>query len=407
MIKHPDAVSRGVRKIMVGDHAVAEAVKMARVNVVSAYPITPQTLIVERLSEIIDKGELKADFIRVESEFAALASVYGASAAGARAFTATSSHGLFYMYEMLWWAAASRLPLVMAVVTRTLGPPWNIHDEHTDLLAIRDSGWIIGMASSVQEAFDMTLTAFRISEDERVLLPVAVGLDGFVLSHTTEPIYVPYQEDVDAWLPPRNPKVPYVIEPGGEPITLGNLPKSDLYHELHKAYMDESMNEAKKVIAEAYNEYSKLTGRSYEPLIECYRCSDAKYLAVTMGAWSGDAEVAVNELRNEGYQVGLIRIRYIRPFPDDEISEHVNGVKGVIVFDKDYSMGFGGILAGELMGLVPSNVSFKGVVAGLAGVDVSPSEFKAIIRDFINETEANGTMRVRKWWYIPNINGGD
>ncbi len=407
MINQSQVSSRGIRRIMVGDHAVAEAVKLARVNVISAYPITPQTLIVERLSEMVERGELKADFIRVESEFSALASVYGAAAAGARAFTATSSHGLFYMYEMLWWAAASRLPLVMAVVTRTLGPPWNIHDEHTDILAIRDSGWIIGMASDVQEVFDMTLTAFKLSEDERVLLPVAIGLDGFILSHTIEPLYIPSQEDVDSWLPPRNPKVPYVIEPGGEPVTLGNLPRMDVYHELHRAYMDEAMDKAKNVLHEVYSEYGKLTGRYYEPLVECYRCSDAKYVAVTMGAWSGDAKVAVDELRDGGYPVGLIRIRYIRPFPDEELATYINGVRGIVVFDRDYSAGFGGVLAGELMGLVPSNVSFKGVIAGLGGVDVSPSDFRDVIVNFINDVERDGYLRVRKWWYIPSVNGGD
>ncbi|WP_069806789.1 pyruvate ferredoxin oxidoreductase [Vulcanisaeta thermophila] len=395
------AVARQVRKVLVGDHAVAEAVRLARVQVISAYPITPQTLIVERISEMISKGELKADFIRVESEFAALATVYGAAAGGARAFTATSSHGLFYMYEMLWWAAASRLPLVMAVVTRVVGPPWNIHNEHSDLLAIRDSGWVIGMAQNVQEVFDMTLTAFRISEDERVLLPVAVGLDGFILSHTAEPLDVPSQEDVDSFLPPRNPRIPYVVEPNGEAITMGNLPKDDVYHAILKELMDESMENAKKVIAEVYGEYGKLTGRNYGPLTECYRCGDAKYIVISMGAWTGDILNAVNRLRNEGYPVGVLRIRYLRPFPDEEISSWINGVKGVLVFDRDYSAGYGGVLAGEIMGLVPHNVSFKGVIAGVGGFDVSVDEFAELIRDFIDKTERDGPMRVRKSWYIP------
>ena len=394
---------RQVRRVMVGDHAVAEAVKLARVNVISAYPITPQTLIVERLSEMVERGELKAEFIRVESEFAALASVYGAAVGGARAFTATSSHGLFYMYEMLWWAASSRIPLVMAVVTRAIGPPWNIHDEHTDLLAIRDSGWIVGMASSVQEAFDMVLTAFKISEDERVLLPVAIGLDGFILSHTAEPLDIPSQEDVDSWLPPRNPKVPYVIEPGGEAVTMGNLPSDDAYHELLKLYMDEAMEDAKWVIKDAYREYGKLTGRDYGGLVECIMCSDAKYLAVSMGAWSGDVREAVRELREEGYPVGLMRIRYIRPFPAEEVEDAVSGVRGVIVFDRDYSAGLGGVLAHEVMGLVPSSTSFKGVIAGLAGVDVKVGEFKDLIRGFIEDVERNGPIRVRKAWHIPRV----
>jgi pyruvate ferredoxin oxidoreductase alpha subunit len=399
------SLAKQVKKVLVGDHAVAEAVKLARVNVISAYPITPQTLIVERISEMIERGELKADYIRVESEFAALATVYGAAAGGARAFTATSSHGLFYMYEMLWWAAASRVPLVMAVVTRVLGPPWNIHDEHSDLLAIRDSGWIIGMAQNVQEAFDMTLTAFKISEDEKVLLPVAIGLDGFILSHTAEPLDIPSQEDVGSWLPPRNPRIPYTIEPGGEPITMGNLPKNDVYHALLKKYMDESMENAKKVIAEVYDEYGKLTGRNYGPLTECYRCSDARYIAVSMGAWSGDIMGAIERLRDEGYPVGLLRIRYLRPFPEEDITAWINGAKGVIVFDRDYSAGLGGVLASEISGFIPSNVSFEGVLAGLGGFDVSPDEFRGIIKEFIDKTEREGPIKIRKYWYIPKVEG--
>ncbi|KUO90650.1 MAG: pyruvate ferredoxin oxidoreductase [Thermocladium sp.] len=400
-----ETIQKQTRKVLVGDHAVAEAVKLARVQVISAYPITPQTLIVERLAEMVDGKEMDARFIRVESEFAALASVYGAAAGGARAFTATSSHGLFYMYEMLWWAAASRLPLVMAVVTRSLGPPWNIHDEHTDLMAIRDSGWIIGMAQNVQEAFDMTLASYKITEDPRVLLPVAIGLDGFILSHTAEVLETPGQDVIDSWLPPRDPRVPYLIEPGGEPITMGNMVKSDSYHMLLKKMMDDSMSEARKVIQDTFNSYAKLTGRNYGGLVECINCSDANYFVVSMGAWSGDLLKAVNDLRMEGYRVGMLRIRFVRPFPEEEIAAIASSAKGIMVFDRDYSAGFGGVLAGEIMGLVPPTVSFKGVLAGLAGVDVSPSDFKEAIKGFIDETEELGPMRIRKEWLMPRMGG--
>ncbi|MEB3816668.1 MAG: pyruvate ferredoxin oxidoreductase, partial [Desulfurococcales archaeon] len=182
---------------LTGNYAVAYAVKLARVQVISAYPITPQTTIVEKLSEMVDTGELKAKMIRVESEHAALAAVFGAASAGARAFTATSSHGLLYMHEVVWWAAASRIPLVMAVVARAIGPPWNIHVDHQDIFDQRDSGWIISVAQENQEVLDLTLQAFRISEDPRVYLPVMVGLDGFILSHTMAPVDVPDQSEVD------------------------------------------------------------------------------------------------------------------------------------------------------------------------------------------------------------------
>jgi Pyruvate:ferredoxin oxidoreductase and related 2-oxoacid:ferredoxin oxidoreductases, alpha subunit len=192
-----------LKTALTGNYAVAHAVRLAKPHVIAAYPITPQTTIVEKLSEFVAKGELKASFVNVESEFSALAVVYGAAMAGARAFTATSSHGLFYMYEMLWWAAGSRAPIVMAVVTRTLGPPWNIHDEHNDILAIRDSGWAVAMASNVQEVLDLTIQAFRLAES--AYIPVAVGLDGFVLSHTVETIELPPQEAVDEFLRPEGP----------------------------------------------------------------------------------------------------------------------------------------------------------------------------------------------------------
>ncbi|GGP20028.1 pyruvate ferredoxin oxidoreductase [Thermocladium modestius] len=402
-----ETIQRQARKVLVGDHAVAEAVKLARAQVISAYPITPQTLIVERLAEMVDNKEINAKFIRVESEFAALASVYGASAGGARAFTATSSHGLFYMYEMLWWAAASRLPLVMAVVTRSLGPPWNIHDEHTDIMAIRDSGWIIGMAQNVQEALDMTLTAYKITEDPRVLLPVAVGLDGFILSHTAEVLEVPSQEVVDGWLPPRDPRIPYVIEPGGEPITMGNMVKSDAYHMLLKKMMDEAMDEAKTVIRDVFASYAKLTGRNHGDLVECINCQNSDYVVVATGAWSGDIMKAISDLREEGYSVGFLRIRFLRPFPEEAVMDIASRAKGIIVFDRDYSTGLGGIIATEIMGLVPQSVSFKGVIAGLAGVDVAPSEVKTAIKDFIDDTEKNGPIRVRKTWLMQKMEGDE
>lgn len=402
-----ETIQRQARKVLVGDHAVAEAVKLARTQVISAYPITPQTLIVERIAEMVDNKEINAKFIRVESEFAALASVYGASAGGARAFTATSSHGLFYMYEMLWWAAASRLPLVMAVVTRSLGPPWNIHDEHTDLMAIRDSGWIIGMAQNVQEALDMTLAAYKITEDPRVLLPVAVGLDGFILSHTAEVLEVPSQEAVDGWLPPRDPHIPYVIEPGGEPITMGNMVRSDAYHMLLKKMMDEAMDEAKNVIRDVFASYAKLTGRSQGDLVECINCQNSDYVVVAAGAWSGDIMKAISDLREEGYNVGFLRIRFLRPFPEEAIMNIASRAKGMIIFDRDYSTGLGGIMATEIMGLVPHSVSFKGVIAGLAGVDVTPSEVKAAIKDFIDDTEKNGPIRIRKTWLMQKMEGDE
>jgi pyruvate ferredoxin oxidoreductase alpha subunit len=270
---------------LTGNYAVAHAVKLARVEVISAYPITPQTTIVEKLSEMVEKGELKAKVVRVESEHSALAAVFGAASGGARAFTATSSHGLLYMHEVVWWAAGARIPLVMAVVTRAIGPPWNIHVDHQDILDQRDSGWIISIAQENQEVLDLTIQAFRISEDPRVYLPMMVGLDGFILSHTRAPVDVPEQETVDRFLPPR--RQPYVISPESN-LVMGNIAPDEI-HYMMRYSMAEAMEAAKKVIEEVDREWGKLTGRSYGGLVECYKCESADYLIVSAGSWSGDA----------------------------------------------------------------------------------------------------------------------
>ncbi|MEZ0248125.1 MAG: transketolase C-terminal domain-containing protein [Thermoproteus sp.] len=366
-----------IKTALTGNYAVANAVKMARPHVISAYPITPQTTIVEKLSEFVAKGELKASFINVESEFSALAVVYGAAMAGARAFTATSSHGLFYMYEMLWWAAASRAPIVMAVVTRTLGPPWNIHDEHNDILAIRDSGWAVAMASTVQEAFDLTLQAFRLAESAYV--PVAVGLDGFVLSHTVETIELPPQEVVDKFLPPRNPDLPLRFRPG-EPITMGNVPLDDRIHAEHLKNIYKAHQEAKRAIYTMDVEYGKLTGRGYGGMVEKYELDGAKFAVVCMGAWCGDAKEAVKALRREGMPVGLMRLRFVRPFPDEEV-EALAGLDRVVVFDRDITPA-GGVLGREVASILGRD-RVTNVLAGLAGVDFKAEDFRKAVKHAI------------------------
>ncbi len=383
---------------LTGNYAVAYAVKLARVQVVSAYPITPQTTIVEKLSEMIEKGEMNARMIRVESEHSALAAAYGAASAGARAFTATASHGLLYMHEVVWWAAGSRVPLVMAVVTRAIGPPWNIHVDHQDIMDQRDTGWIIAMAQENQEVLDLTLQAFRISEDPRVYLPVMVGLDGFILSHTRAPVDVPDQELVDEWLPPR--RQPYVIAPETN-LVMGNI-APDEEHYMMRYSMAAAMEAAKQVIEEVDREFGEVFGRSYGGLIDCYRCSDADYFVVLMGSWAGDAKQAVDQLREEGYRVGVARIRFLRPWPREKLLEAASGAKGVIVFDRAVSMGSVGPLFMEVaQTLYPTGVSMRGVIAGLAGVDVSAQMFAEEIRAFVNEVEERGALYDPARWLIP------
>jgi len=388
------------RKVLIGNHAVAEAVKLARAQVIAAYPITPQTLIVEKLAEMVEKGELNAKFIRIDSEHSALAAVLGAVAAGARAFTATSSHGLLYMYEVVWWAANARLPMVMTIVTRSIAPPWNIHSDHNDLLTMRDSGWIISMAESVQEAFDLTLQGFKISEDERVLLPFVVGLDAFQLSHTAEVVDIPNQKIVDEWLPPRNPYIPYVLEPG-QNFAVGNIGPNEYTMEL-RWYMYDAMKRAKEVIKEVDRDYAKIGGRSYGGLVERYKTSDAKYIVVTMGAWSGDAKEAVDELRDEGIPVGLLRLRFIRPFPIEELRELAFGAKAFLVVDRAMSMGYWGILGIEISAAIKEITQIRNIIAGLGGVDVSVDDFYNLFKKNIEKIECGEIREVISIeWYMP------
>lgn len=364
---------------LTGNYAVAYAVKMSKPAVIAAYPITPQTSIVEKLSEFVEKGELNARFVNVESEFAAMSVVYGAAMAGARVFTATSSHGLLYMYEAAWWASLSRAPIVMAVATRTIGPPWNIHVEHNDILTLRDSGWIISMAESVQEAFDVTIQAFRIAET--VYLPVAVGVDGFILSHSTEPVEIPPQELVDKFLPPRNPALPLDLRPGN-PITFGNLPSDNRIHARHKVEVYKAHQEAKAVINQTDREFGKIFGRTYGGLVEWYKASDAKHVAVCAGAWCSDAKNAVDALREKGVPVGLMRLRFIRPLPTEEIQK-LDQYDVVVVYDRDITPA-GGILGLEISSIL-TKAPVVNIIAGIAGVDFDNKGFYETLSEAMRE----------------------
>lgn len=301
---------------LTGNYAVAYATKMAKPHVIAAYPITPQTSIVEKLAEFVEKGELNASFVNVESEFAAMSVVYGAAMAGARAFTATSSHGLLYMYEATWWTALSRAPV-----------------------------------------------------------------DGFVLSHSTEPVEIPPQEVVDKYLPPRRPDVPMLLRPG-EPVTFGNLPSDNKIHARHKvAAVYEAQQEAKKVISQADEEYGRLTGRRYGGLVEWYRAGDAKHIVVCAGAWCSDAKHAVDSLRARGVPVGLMRIRFVRPFPREEVAK-LDQYETAVVYDRDITP-VGGILGLEVKAAL-SRARVVNIVAGIAGVDFDSRHFYETIQNAID-----------------------
>ncbi len=367
-------------ELLSGNQAVTEAVRLARTQVVAAYPITPQTTIIEAIADHIAAGRMDCDYITVESEHSAMAAVIGASLGGVRTFTASSSQGLALMHELLHWAGGSRLPIVMANVNRALGPPWNIWSDHTDSMAQRDTGWMQVYAETNQEALDMTLQAFRVAEDPRVQLPAMVMLDAFVLSHTYMPVDVPAQGVADAFLPAFRPG--QAIEPRERAVfgtfSPPNLCYMELRHDIHAA-----MEAAGAVWAEVEQEYAKATGRPALGPLEEYRTEGADAVLLASGSLAATAREAVDRLRDEGLKVGLVRLRFFRPFPRRELQELASRFRAIGVVDRAYSFGGGGPVALEvrsaLAGLAdgPRLASF---VAGLGGRDVRPDHLADLLR---------------------------
>ena len=351
--------------VATGNKAVAAAVKQACPSVVAAYPITPQTEIVEQIAEYVTSGELRSQYIPVESEHSAMAACIGASVTGARTFTATSSHGLHYMHEMVNWAAGARLPIVMANVNRALGPGWNIWAEHTDAFQERDTGWLQVYVGSVQEAYDATLMAFRIAEHESVLLPVMVNLDGFLLSHSMHPLET---VEIGGFIPPL--RLPHAIDTA-HPMGYGTLTGPDQYFKL-RWDIERSMRNSVGVIRETEDEFAKRFGRRYDA-VEEYWCDDAEVVVVAMGTLGKEAEVAVDLLRKEGIPAGSMRIRWLRPFPRLDLSG-----RDVVVIDRDYSFGFGGVIARSLA--ATEGAKPFSVIAGLGGQEVTYDDIAGFVR---------------------------
>jgi pyruvate ferredoxin oxidoreductase alpha subunit len=360
--------------------AVSEAVKLARAEAIAAYPITPQTHIVEELAQMVADGDLDAEFIMVESEHSAMSACCGTSAVGARTFTATASQGLALMHEMLFIASGLRLPIVMAIANRALSAPLSIWGDQSDVMAERDCGWIQFFAETGQEAFDLTIQAFRVAEDRRVLTPTIVNIDGFTLSHVVEPLEIETQEDVDAFLPPYEPLVR--LDPDS-PVTMGPVGFPELYTEIKKQ-QNEALLGAYPVILEVWDEFEKKFGRAYHP-VEKYRSEDAETLIYMAGATAGTARVAVDGMRDEGKKVGLVRTRLWRPYPFDDIREAVAGSKVVAVVDRALSFGGpGGPMCSELRSaLYPlaEKPAVQSYIAGLGGRDIMIENFRQIVED--------------------------
>jgi len=353
--------------------AAAEAVKQANVDVISAYPITPQTHIVEHLSELVANGELEAEFIPVESEHSALSVCVGSEAVGARSFTCTSSQGLALMSEITYIVSSMRLPMVMIVANRALSGPISIWNDHSDVMLIRDCGWIQLFAENGQDAYDNVFCAYRLAEDHKVLLPVIINMDGFILSHMIEPIEFLEQEKVQQFLPRYRPL--HRLHPDS-PVTMGGIALPGIYLETKKA-QEVAILSSMPTILETWKAFGDMTGRYYSP-VEAYKNKDAETMLVTMGSFGETASVAVDMMREEGRSVGLAKIRLWRPFPFDAFKSAALQAKRLVVIDRALSIGAGGPVAAEVKASLygeaerPSVYNF---VAGISGRDVTPSDF--------------------------------
>lgn len=363
-----------------GNYAIAYAVKAVGPDVIAAYPITPQTAIVEKLAEFIAQGELDAEYIHVESEHSAMSAIVGAAATGARVFTATSSQGLGLMYEILFIASSLRLPAVMGLVTRAYSAPINIWCDHGDFMSAADTGWIQYMSTSNQEAYDAVIMAYKISEDPRVLLPTMVSIDGFIQSHTIEPVKLEDEEEIKKFVPRRPREIK--LDPD-KPMTLGALGDPNWYYEF-KMQQQVAMEESRKVFDEVTKEFTKKFGRSYGA-VDSFMTEDAEAIIVTMGSTAGTFRVAIEKIRKEGAKVGLVTIKLYRPFPRDDIVKILSNAKVVGIAERD--LFFGAAYPGYLFNDVATSLyladirtKLAGFIFGLGGRALRFSEAYDIVR---------------------------
>lgn len=371
-----------MKQVLEGSHAVSEAVRLAKVQVMSAYPITPQTHIVEALSEYCSDGTMNARFLCVESEHSAMAAVIGASSAGVRTFTATSSQGLALMHELLHWTSAARLPIVMAEVNRALAPGWNIWMDQTDSLAQRDTGWIQLYCEDGQEVFDTTLQAYRLAET--VNLPVMVVLDAFFLSHTFEPVDIPDQELVDHFLPLFSPRIALSTS---DPFAMGQMAPPNVYMEMRHD-IQKAMEQVPDIFGNVEEQFTEIFGRTYG-MVEKVFCDDAQVIMVVTGTAASTCRKVVSDLRSQGEKVGMLKLKMFRPFPTNLIREHLGHVQKIAVIDRNFSFGASGIFAQEIRAALHNHHNHPpvfGYITGLGGRDVTPEILSEIYWETKNST---------------------
>ncbi len=374
-------------RIIDGNRAAAEAARLSRVQVVAAYPITPQTPVTETLSRFVERGELKAEYVAVESEHSALAVCTSASLVGARTFTATSSHGLAYMHEMLHWAAGARLPVVLVCVNRAIGAPWSVLNDQQDSISQRDTGWIQMYARNNQEILDSLIQAYKIAES--VYVPVMVCYDGFLLSHAEMPVDIPTQLEVDRFLPPYQPHT--VLDPASPKnynlVTLAN-PRVNAEGILCHGYMEiryllqEALQNSRETIAQVGQEFGEVFGRSYTNLFWEDRMDDAEIAIVAMGSLAMEAIVAADILRDEGHRVGVLGLRVFRPFPKSSLVAALQKSRLIVVFDKNVSYGLEGATCSEIKAALygsGTNAVIRNFIVGLGGRDVRAKDIVAAV----------------------------
>ena len=368
--------------VMTGNYASAYGAKLARAEVIAAYPITPQTSIVEKLAEFVAIGDLKAKFIPVESEHSAMAACIAAQTAGARTYTATSSQGLTLMHEVLMWASGARLPIVMTNVSRAMAPPWSVWVDHMDTVAQRDTGWLQFFCRSNQEVLDTIIMAYKICESRGVMLPAMIVEDAFILSHTSEPVDVPDQALVDSFLPAYSPELKIEV---GKPLGFGSLVKPDQYMEFrYKAML--GMKEARERILRVEQEFKHIFGRDHGGLLELYKCVDADVVMVAAGSVAATAMDVVDTMRAKGARVGLARLRAFRPFPHEELRSLAAKTEGIAVLDRSFTFGAAGAMFTEVKASVYScqkRPVVKNYIAGLGGRDITPKILEKIFEDML------------------------
>jgi pyruvate/2-oxoacid:ferredoxin oxidoreductase alpha subunit len=389
-----------------GNRAAALGAKLCRVQVVAAYPITPQTPVTEALSEFVERGELQSQYVNVESEHSALAVCSSASLVGARTFTATSAHGLAYMHEMLHWVSGTRLPVVLACVNRAMGAPWNILNDHQDSMSQRDTGWIQMYARNNQEILDLVIQAYKIAE--MTYLPVMVCYDGYILSHTDMPVDVPSQHTVDRFLPPYSPHT--ILDPANPRnynlVTLAN-PRVNAEGTLCHGYMEiryllqEALESSKETITGVGREFGDLFGRSYDGLLWEDGMEEAEVAVVAMGSLAMEAAVAAEALRSDGIRAGVVGLRVFRPFPGEDIVRAIQGCRLVVVFDKSISYGNEGAVSTEIKAALYGsgvNTAVRDFIVGLGGRDVKARELADAVKKTLSLMGSGGLRRESPQW---------